>query len=83
MICTIPWRIRETNIQRPRIKNERRWTWKWLGWLNNALDRGVSSCNTKDECLWVVDQIGGVVADEDMLKQSFMDEKTCEFEVSE
>ena len=45
--------------------------------------RDIPSCSTRDECLWVVDQIGGDVPSEDISEQSLIDEKTYKFEASE
>ena len=53
-------------------------------WVDQTVHwtRDVSSCSTRDKCLWVVDQVGGDVSCEDKSEQSLIDKKTCEFETS-
>ena len=53
------------------------WTDQKVDWI-----RGVPSYNTGDECLWVVDQVGGDVSDQDVIEQSALDEETRESEVT-
>ena len=52
-------------------------------WVDQIVDwtRGVPSYSIRDECLWVVDQVGGDILGENILEQSLIDEKTCEFKV--
>ena len=45
--------------------------------------QGVPSCSIRDECLWVLDQVGEDVSDEDIAEQSLINEKACAFETSE
>ena len=57
------------------MKNEIRWTKKWLGRLDNGLDMRYS-------IIWVEDQVRGDIPGEEISKQSLIDEKASEFEAS-
>ena len=63
-----------------KMRNEKRWIGRWLGWLIVHWTQCVSSCSTGDEYLWVVDQVGVDVPSKDISEQSLIDEKACEFE---
>ena len=45
--------------------------------------RGIPSCRTGDEYLWVVNQAEDAVSGKDISEQSLIDEKASEFEVLE